>query len=177
VVVKGRYHQTIAETEVSDPSWAKTHWKTLMHAYASAPHFDELSDHFGDIYGALDQQSLSQINHVLITAVCNVLGIDTTISWSTDYEGEGAKTTRLVSLCRSCEATRYLSGPSARSYIDEQQFAEAGIELAYVSYDGYPEYPQLHGPFDHHVSILDLLFNVGAADAAQYMKSFSFSLP
>jgi len=26
---------------------------------------------------------------------------------------------------------------------------------------GYPEYPQLHGDFEHAVTILDLLFNTG----------------
>ena len=41
-----------------------------------------------------------------------------------------------------------------------------------MDYSGYPEYPQLHGPFEHGVSIVDLLFNTGP-DAHLYMKSFS----
>ncbi len=32
-----------------------------------------------------------------------------------------------------------------------------------MTYDGYPEYPQLYPPFEHRVSVLDLLFNVGEA--------------
>jgi hypothetical protein len=40
-----------------------------------------------------------------------------------------------------------------------------------MDYSGYPDYPQLNGAFEHGVSILDLLFNVGA-DAPRYMKSF-----
>ena len=32
----------------------------------------------------------------------------------------------------------------------------------------YREYPQLHGPFEPQVSILDLLFNVGP-DAARFI--------
>jgi hypothetical protein len=43
--------------------------------------------------------------------------------------------------------------------------------VAYMDYEGYPVYPQLHGEFDHHVSILDLLFCTGR-DARTYMKSF-----
>jgi hypothetical protein len=69
------------------------------------------------------------------------------------------------------EAEEYLSGPAARAYIDTAQFEAAGIGLTYMDYSGYPEYPQLHGSFEHGVSILDLLFNVGA-DAPRYMKSF-----
>jgi hypothetical protein len=43
------------------------------------------------------------------------------------------------------------------------------VAVEYKSYEGYPEYPQLHGPFDHAVSVLDLLFNV-ADDPKRYIK-------
>jgi hypothetical protein len=36
-----------------------------------------------------------------------------------------------------------------------------GRQLSYFDYSGYPEYPQLFPPFDHHVSVLDLIFNQG----------------
>ena len=55
-----------------------------------------------------------------------------------DYERRGAKTERLVSLCQAAGATAYLSGPTARAYIDESLFDEAGIELEYMDYSGYP---------------------------------------
>ena len=39
-----------------------------------------------------------------------------------------------------------------------------------MSYEGYPEYPQLHGGFEPAVSVLDLLFNVGP-DALRYLRA------
>jgi hypothetical protein len=51
--------------------------------------------------------------------------------------------------------------PSAKSYIDEPTFAEAGIELVYKEYPDYPAYPQCCSPFSPFVTVLDLLFNVG----------------
>jgi hypothetical protein len=39
-----------------------------------------------------------------------------------------------------------------------------------MDYSGYPEYPQLHGPFAHNVTVLDLLFNTGQG-ARSYMKA------
>ena len=39
-----------------------------------------------------------------------------------------------------------------------------------MNYDGYPEYPQLHGGFEHAVSVLDLLFNTGP-DAPQLSQA------
>lgn len=38
-----------------------------------------------------------------------------------------------------------------------------------MSYQGYPEYPQLQGGFEHGVTAPDLLFNTGA-DAPRYPK-------
>ena len=38
--------------------------------------------------------------------------------------------------------------------------------MRYMDYAGYPEYPQLHPPFDHAVSVLDLLFMKGPAAGA-----------
>ncbi len=73
---------------------------------------------------------------------------------------EGVKTDRLVSILQKVGATHYYSGPSARDYIENEKFIEAGIKLDYMKYD-YPEYPQLYPPYDPQVSILDTLFMMG----------------
>jgi hypothetical protein len=88
-----------------------------------------------------------------------------------DYALVGGKTERLVGICKQAGATTYLSGPSARGYIDPAPFRDAGVELVYFEYDGYPEYPQLFPPFEHRVSVLDLIFNAGP-DAPRYMLTF-----
>jgi hypothetical protein len=44
--------------------------------------------------------------------------------------------------------------------MDEEKFRQANITLEYMTYD-YPEYRQLYSPFNHFVSILDLLFMKG----------------
>ena len=54
-----------------------------------------------------------------------------------------------------------MSGPAARAYISDERFRDAGIEVIWKDYSGYPEYQQLHGSFSHGVSILDLLFHTG----------------
>jgi glutaredoxin-related protein len=79
------------------------------------------------------------------------------------------KTERLADLCATVGATTYISGPAAKTYIDEDVFRQYGIALAWFDYAGYPAYPQLWGDFVHGVSILDLLFNCGA-EAHKYMR-------
>jgi len=173
VEVKGRYHQRIDETIVADPSWADRHWRTIAQAYSKAPCFADYAGGFEELYRQVAGESrLSLINRRLIEGVCEVLGITTSLSWSTDYAAEGERTDRLVSLCVAAGADRYLSGPRARAYMEEEAFARAGIELVYADYDGYPAYEQLHPPFEHGVTILDLLFHVGA-EAPRYMKALA----
>jgi WbqC-like protein family len=171
VIVKGRYLQTIQETEISDPSWNRHHWKALVHNYARAAHFDSYRDRFEELYLACQEKLLSQINYRFLVTICEMLGIKTHFSWSADYPQISGKTERIVEWCKLLNATEYLTGPAAKGYIEEGLFAKAGIELRYMDYSGYPEYRQAYPPFEHAVSIIDVIFNEGP-DAQRYMKSF-----
>jgi hypothetical protein len=170
VQVKGRFHQRIDETKVADSGWARNHWESLQHSYAHASHFAEYAPFFEKLYLGLQEEYLSRINFRFLRAICDLLGIATRLSWSAEYRSVAGKTERLVHLCRQAGATEYVSGPSARDYLDERQFQDAGIKLRYADYSGYPEYHQLYPPFDHHVSVLDLLFNEGP-HAGRYLLS------
>jgi len=173
VSVRGLYEQRLDETETADPAWASRHWDTIRQAYRGAPHFTRFASEIEAAYLHCGHETrLSRINRSLLEAICQILGIGTQLRWSTDYAATDSRTERVVSLCKQAGASVYLSGPRARAYIDESLFENSGIELRYFEYDGYPEYPQLYPPFEHHVSILDLLFNAGP-DAHAFMKSFS----
>jgi hypothetical protein len=164
VNAKGRYLQRIDETTISDSDWAERHWRTIHGAYARAPHFDDLRPTLEGLYaGAAAESHLSAVNERFLHALCALLDVRTPITRSTDYRPEGAKSDRLLSLCLQAGATRYLSGPAARAYLDEELFARHGVEVAWFDYAGYPEYEQLHPPFEHHVSVVDLLVHTGAA--------------
>lgn len=172
VKVSGRYYQLVRETEIASADWGRIHWATITCNYARAPYFSAYSDLFKELYLNSNNTRLSEINHRFLVAICGVLGIKTRLSWSMDYESVEGQNEKLIHFCHQLNGNEYLSGPSARIYIDPAKFERAGISLRYMDYDGYPEYPQLYGAFEHHVSIIDLLFNVGPA-ATQYMKSFA----
>lgn len=171
VEVKGRYLQLIRDTVVSDRAWASEHWRTLQHCYARAPHLSAYRAQFEALYAKAGELTLlSDVNRLFLSAICEMLGIRTAITSSADYGVEVEDPTeRLVEICRRAGATEYVSGPAAKAYMDEAIFDRAGVALHYMSYDGYPEYPQLHPPFEHAVSVVDLLFNTGAR-APAYMK-------
>ena len=172
VQVKGRYHQRIDETLVSDSGWAERHWTTLVGWYSRAPFFARYEPVLEGLYRNARDRHLAQINRRFLDALKGLLGIATPLTSSSDYGGTGHRTDRLVDLCTAAGASRYLTGPSARSYLEEARFRAAGIEVVWMSYAGYREYPQLYPPFDHHVSVLDLLFSVGE-QAPRYMLGAS----
>lgn len=172
VVNKGKFLQKINETTIDGRDWTEKHWKSIQRNYSKAPYFNVFADRFEAVYLECARHShLSDVNHSLITFICRLLNINTRITWSMDYKVEGRKTERLISICKQIEGTEYLSGPAARTYLDEGAFRTAGIKLTFVDYAGYPEYPQLFPPFVHELSIVDLIFNAGT-EAPKYMKSF-----
>jgi hypothetical protein len=161
VQVKGKYDQKIKETLIDGSEWANNHWKSLVQNYRKAPCFTEIVQWLEPLYLATNYTTISQLNHTFIKAICHYLGIKTILSNSWDYELIEGKTERLANLCLQANGTEYISGPSAKDYVDEQIFTQHGITLTWFDYSGYPNYPQLGGEFTHQVTILDLLFNCG----------------
>jgi hypothetical protein len=159
----------ICEVALQDPYWAAKHWKTLAQFYAKAPYFKKYRAFFEHLYLERQWSTLSELNQHLTTAIAReLLGITTQFGDSRAYPVEGQKFDRIFNLLQAAGAGHYVSGPSAKDYIDESCMQAASIELVYKSYAGYPEYPQFHPPFEHAVSILDLLFHTGA-DAPWYI--------
>lgn len=152
----------ICDVHLDDSRWQSKHWKSIQLAYARAPYFSDYREFFADAYTGRTWTSLSELNQYLIREISlRFLGITTTFSDSRDYDAAGQRQTRLLDLLGKAGAKLYVSGPSARDYIDQVAFVQAGIVLVYKDYAGYPEHAQLYPPFRHDVSIIDLLFNLG----------------
>lgn len=162
--------QKISETKITDKRWAEKHWKSICNAYAKAPYFKDYKAYFEKLYKECESEDyLCQVNYKFIVAILKLLNIKTKLRYDKDYELIDGKTERLIDMLQKAGATHYLSGPSAKDYIDEKLFEKAGIKLLWMDYSGYKEYPQLFPPFEHNVSILDLIFNTGE-DAIKYIR-------
>jgi hypothetical protein len=164
----GRFGQRIDEVRVAGNHWRLKHWRSIVQSYGAAPFFSVYRERLEELY-AESSERLSDINRRFLEVFCELLGVHTRISSSRDYPSAEGATERLVEICRSLEASTYLSGPSARSYLDESLFASSGIAVEYMDYGGYLEYPQLYPPFEHRVSVVDLLLSVGH-EAHRYLK-------
>lgn len=154
---------------MDDARWQRSHWDSLRQQYGKSAHFKLYRAFLEDVY--LDRQwtNLSELNQYLIKRISSdFLQIPTQFLDSREFHLAGQKQDRLLDLIVQSKATRYVSGPAAKKYIDPARFDALGIELVWKDYAGYPEYSQFHPPFEHGVSILDLLFHTGP-DAAWYI--------
>ncbi len=160
----------ISEVKVQDKNWYKKHWNSIVCNYSKACYFNVYKDYFEELYFSCENEvNLSRINYKFITAINKLLDIKTKISYDIDYGLIEGKTERLVDLVKKANGREYISGPSAKDYIDETLFKKSGIKLTWMDYSGYKEYNQLYPPFEHGVSIIDLIFNCGK-DSKKYMK-------
>ncbi len=171
VEVKGKYFQKINETRISEPDWAVKHWQTIKQFYAKAPYFKIYKESFEEFYLNNNEELLSQVNFRLIQTVNETLGINTKLRWSSEFELVEGQTEKLLGICQQAGADVYLSGPAAKDYFDDSLAERINIKVEWMDYSGYPEYHQLHEPFEHRVTILDLIFNEGP-NAKKFMKSF-----
>ena len=159
----------VHDVRLVDAHWQQKHWKSLQQCYARTPHFKRYEPFFEDFYLGHRWERLSDLNQHLIMAIAaEFLGIHCQFADSREFPTDGRKLDRLLELVVKVGADVYVSGPAAKDYIIDERFAEIGVALVYKSYDGYPEYPQRYPPFEHAVSIVDLLFNVGP-EASRYI--------
>jgi len=172
VEVKGKFTQRICDSVVSveNKNWARKHLSSIEQNYVKANFFQQYRPWLRDLFARAEGEAfLSKINHIFLTAICEVLGIKTKITWSMDYGIIDGKNERLIDLCKKSGASEYLSGPAAKDYMDLTAFANAGLKVTFADYSNYPEYTQLNPPFEHGVSVLDLIFNEGPR-ARDFMK-------
>ncbi len=147
--------------------WNSKHWALLQQEYCKAPHFERYAEMLEDFYNR-QPVLLADFTIDLTIALARAMGIHhTRFMRSSSLSAMGNKTDRLIDMLTQIGATEYISGPSARDYIEEEKFRAANIKLKYMVYN-YPEYPQLYPPYDPQVSILDLLFMTGP-DALKYI--------
>lgn len=162
VPVGGDTHRVIHDVSIPSAQWQAKHWATIKQNYGKCAHFERYREYFEHVYLGTTWTSLSDLNQSLIQHIAReFLGLTTNFQDSRQYAAQGQKQDRLLDLLRKMNASDYLSGPAARDYIDPAGFEAAGIKLHWMDYSGYPEYPQRFPPFEHGVTILDLLFNCG----------------
>lgn len=159
VATHGKNKPLNSEVQIAGQDWRRKHLATIRQQYAKSPFFERYIGVFEDLYGR-EWTNLLELNHAAMLSLADALGLTREIRFASTLGIGGAGAPRLIEICRALGAARCYEGAAGRNYIDDALFASAGIELEYQDYR-HPEYPQLHGPFEPFLSVIDLLFNCG----------------
>jgi hypothetical protein len=152
---------------VYDKDWINQHLENLKSSYSRTPFYREYMDLLLPFYKKR-YELLADFTIDTTIALAGKLGVGKErFVRSSELGIEADRNQRLIDILRHLKCEHYITGPSAQDYIERQLYADAGIRLSFINYD-YPEYPQLHPPFDPQVTILDLLFMMGG-ESLKYM--------
>lgn len=160
VQVKGCYFQEIRETRIDNAvAWQKKHLESIRHSYGKSPYFNEYAP---DLFALINRhhEFLLDLDLELLDWFREILGIKTPTVLSSELGVSGKSTERLLAITQHLGGTVCYEGAAGRNYIDPNLFAAASIQLLYQDYK-HPVYPQMHGDFVSHLSVVDLLFNCG----------------
>lgn len=165
----------IRDVEIDDGgNWANKHLKSFEQYYRKAPFFADAMTLYEPILKGHGPK-LCDLNVALISTIADRLGFTGKRLRSSDIAEKSAdRRDRLVDICRTLGADTYLSPAGAAGYLSEDggeaQFAAHGLTLLYQRYE-HPVYPQINGAFLPYMCVLDLIANVGSAQAAAVIRS------
>jgi len=159
----GLLHQPINETRISDRSWARRHWATVRQLLGKRPHFGDHAAEWESWYlDSAADELLHDVNMRFIRGIMGQTGIRTRLVDDREFLlQEDDPTGRVVQICTALGATSYLTGPAGLNYLDASRFERAAVALEVIDYGTYRTYPQAAAPFEHGVSILDVLASLG----------------
>ncbi len=165
VLSKGRSTQTLLDVEVDNRThWARKHVASIAQSYARSPHKRLYMPKLEELL-MQSWTRLVDLDIQVVKLMCEWLGLRRPIARSSQLGIHGGQSERLVQICSHFGADRYLSGDSAKDYLDESMFVRAGISVVWHGYE-HPVYRQLHGDFCPYLSGLDLLLNMGPESTA-----------
>jgi hypothetical protein len=154
-------NQRINETEIDNRQpWARKHVGTIKQFYAKAPFIKTYFPELEELLAGRRWEALVELDLAVVALLCRWLNLKPPTIRSSQLAIDGERSHRLVEFCRHFGAQRYLSGDAAQSYLDQQLFAERGVDVIWQNYQ-HPVYPQLHGTFLPYLSALDLVLNCG----------------
>lgn len=160
VLNKGKFGQANLEVEIDNrQSWPSKHIATTRQFYARAPYLNMYLPKLEELLCS-GWENLVELDLAATNLICEWLHVKRKMVRSSELGILGTKSERLLKICQHFGATNYLSGDSAKDYLDIDLFTANAISVEWQQFN-HPVYPQLHGEFIPYLSVLDMLLNVG----------------
>jgi hypothetical protein len=154
--------------------WRQKHLSILRQAYTRHPHGKAVIALFENVIKR-PTSSLAELNIALIDEFCKGMGIALHCVRSSSLALGGKKSAHVVEICRHFQADTYLSAAGSREYIEEEGLlSAAGLRVLYQNFAAAPYSQSGTAEFVSHMSIVDVVANLGFDEARAYVESHEF---
>lgn len=155
---------------VKDQPWQRKHWRAIELAYQRAPFWKQYRESLEWMYREQHWELLSGLNVAQLKVLLDILGLERNLILASSLGLQGKKSDLVLDMCKRMGATEYIFGEKGREYADIAAFEREGIRVRFQEYK-HPTYPQLNRGFVSHLSVIDLIFNVGGERALQILRN------
>ncbi len=153
---------------IADPDFYRDHVSKLRAWYARAPFLEPTLEVLLDVYSQR-KTKLADLTCGLTIALARFLGFATSFKFASEFTIPGDKYTRPLGFARILGCSVYLTQVGTEEYTDIDAFAACGIKVEFLRFQ-HPEYRQLSQPFVPHLSIVDMLMNIGPEQSAALIE-------
>lgn len=166
-------YRYINETELL-PISVEDKMKTVYMAYHKAPFYAEGSRLMEDIL-SFPELNLSKFLSNSIFKICDYLGIDTAISYTSEIPGNSSfhLEQRIYDFCKAHGAEVYVNAIGGQDLYHFDEFRQHGIKLRFIN-SSHPEYKQFGSDFVGHLSILDAIMFNSKEELQWMLKQYTF---
>ncbi|WP_395167158.1 WbqC family protein [Francisella salimarina] len=173
--IEHRDNTLINTAVINGYDWAKKALKTIKHNYSKSKYFKEVYPFIEKLILNKENYILSDYNINIIKSVSDKLAIKTSFIRASSINNlEGAKDKLLLSICKSLNASTYISPKGSSVYLQKNNAGEKykmnRVGLYYSDYV-HPRYSQVGRDFIEYLGIFDLLFNEGFENAKSIISS------
>ena len=170
-IKKGQKFFEIRNVEIdNDQTWTEKNWDLICKSYNNSSFFDLYKITLNSVFKK-NWNLIFDLNFYTLKKVFEWLDIKTKIILDSELDVAGRSSDHLLNICKKIGATKYLSGPGGRNYLNEKIFEQNKIEVEYQIYDPIIYSQKYAKSFIQNLSILDLLFNVGSDSKKLIRKS------
>ena len=161
-VKKGQKFFEVRNVEINnDQPWAEKNWDLICKSYDNSSFFNLYKATLNSVFKK-NWNLIFDLNFYTLKKAFEWLDIKTEFILDSELDVTGMSSEHLLNICKKLGATKYLSGPSGKNYLNEKIFEQSKIKVEYQKYDPII-YPQKYAKsFVPNLSILDLLFNMGS---------------
>ncbi len=158
VNLKGHLSGTINDIRIENSQpWVRKYWGRVQASYCRHPYFDLYAADLEKLFKT-GFEKLVDLNLALIDFFRTALKIQTPVLRASELGVSGKRSELLLDICLKTKASKYLSGPSGKDYLDQALFKNHQITLLFHEFS-HPTYEAKN--FVPYLSTLDLIMNQG----------------